>query len=177
MSASTRAPKTIEALRSALRLKDKNSIEALVTATPVTEAFRKYSNRCLSSGSTTKLLPDWKDVDEYLHDKRMSRGLRRKGKTLEEAVDQDCVDKPYELVPHASMFALRIMTFLKSERGEAYDISLEDHAIKHSEDPQFDRCVRIMHLLGFLVNQNRERRGNRVIKVDREGREKKLDMN
>nr|KAI1457915.1 hypothetical protein F4805DRAFT_160284 [Annulohypoxylon moriforme] len=169
MSAPTRAPKTIEQLQSALRLKDKSSAEALIKANPVTEAFRKYSNRCLSSGSTTKLLPDWKDIDDYLLDARTSRAVRRAGKTLKQVVEQDCVGKPYELVPHVSMFALRIMTFLKSQDGRAYDIPLETHAVRFSQDRQFDRCVRIMNLLGFLVNQSREKKANRAIKVDSEG--------
>ncbi|KAI1106383.1 hypothetical protein F4804DRAFT_41600 [Jackrogersella minutella] len=164
MSASAEAPKTIEDLQAVLRLKNKNNTEALVRADPVKEAFRKYSNRCLSSGSTRKQLPDWKDVDEYLLDMRMSHQVRRMGKTLKEVVSQDCMDKPYELLPHASMFALRIMVFLKSEKGEQYDIGLEKHAIRYSEDVSFDRCIRIMSLLGFLVNQNREMKRTREIK-------------
>ncbi|KAI0880102.1 uncharacterized protein GGS22DRAFT_99835 [Annulohypoxylon maeteangense] len=164
MSATAKAPKTIEQLQAALRLKDKSSAEALIKANAVTEAFRKYSNRCLSSGSTIKLLPDWKDVDGYVHDMHMSRAVRRAGKTLKQVVEQDCLAKPYELIPHAAMFALRIMTFLKSKDGEIYDVPLKDNARRSFQDLQFDRCVRIMNLLGFLVNQNRERKANRAVK-------------
>ncbi|KAI1139906.1 hypothetical protein F5Y05DRAFT_335536 [Hypoxylon sp. FL0543] len=162
MSTSARAPKTIEELRDALRLKETREAEALVNFDPVKEAFRKYMNRCLSASSTTKQLPDWKDVDEYLLERRMSRQAREVGVELEKIVDEDCKNRPYELLPHASLFALRIMTFLKSKEGEVYDISLEDHAAGRWEDVQFDRCVRIMALLGFLVNQDRMKKAEEL---------------
>ncbi|KAI1206146.1 uncharacterized protein F4807DRAFT_239132 [Annulohypoxylon truncatum] len=158
MSATDRAPKTIEQLRSALRLEDQSKAEALIQAEPVKEAYRKYANRCLSSSSTTKLLPDWKEVDEYLIELRMRLG----GKTLEEVVEQKCNEQRYELKPHVALFALRIMTFFKSEEGEVYDNPLELHRVRIKEDVSFDRCVRIMNLLGFLVNQNRERQAERA---------------
>ncbi|KAI0112775.1 hypothetical protein F4776DRAFT_667131 [Hypoxylon sp. NC0597] len=168
MSAPAQAPKTIDQLQASLRLQDKSKAEALIKAHPVREAFRKYMNRCLSAGSTKKQLPDWKEVDAYLLEKRMPRTGRVAGKVLEDIVAEDCVNKPYDLLPHASMFALRIMTFLKSEEGEAYDIRLEDHAVRRHGDIQFDRCKRIMKLLGFLVNQNLEMKRNRELEKDRE---------
>ncbi|KAI1780751.1 hypothetical protein F4818DRAFT_435948 [Hypoxylon cercidicola] len=170
MSVPASAPKTIEQLQNTLRLKAKADAEALVKADHVTEAFRMYSNRCLSANSMKLLLPDWKDVDEYLMDKRTSRQVRYMGKTLEGAVTKECFDKPYGLVPHASLFALRIMTFLKSDKGEKYDIILEDRRIKHNSDLSFDRCKRIMALLGFLVHQGRERMRRLNAKRDREMR-------
>lgn len=156
-------PKTIEELQAALRLGSKSDAEALIKADPVTEAARMYLNRCLSSGSTRKQLPDWKHVDIYLQNKRMKVPVRG---TLEQEVAKDCTDKPYELLPHAGMFALRMMDFLISEKGEMYDIPLETDKIRYPRDVQFDRCIRIMDLLGFLVNQNRE--------MKREREEKKM---
>ncbi|KAI1412310.1 hypothetical protein F5Y13DRAFT_45920 [Hypoxylon sp. FL1857] len=153
MSTSTQSPKTMMELQAALRLKYKSDAEALIKAEPVKEAFRKYMNRCLSSGSTTKQLPDWKDVHEHLMVSRPARGI---DKTLNEIIEQQCTDNPYELMPHVSMFALRIMEFIKSAEGEVFDISLEDHPTRRPGDVQFDRCRRIMDLLAFLVNQHRE---------------------
>ncbi|OTA88613.1 hypothetical protein M434DRAFT_122309 [Hypoxylon sp. CO27-5] len=177
MSAPAQAPKTMDQLQAALRLKDKSKAEALLKAHPVKEAFRKYMNRCLSSDSTKRELPDWKKVDEYLLDKRMSASARGAGKVMKEIVAKECMDKAYDPLPHASMFALRIMTFLKSEEGEAYDISLENHSIWHHREVQFDRCKRIMNLLGFLVNQNREMKRNRELKRDRQIQEKMRENN
>ncbi|KAI1400717.1 hypothetical protein F4819DRAFT_359377 [Hypoxylon fuscum] len=172
MSVPGRAPRTIGELQAALRLKDETGAEALVKAAPVKEAFRMYMNRCLSSSSTKQQLADWKDVDEYLLDQRTSRLVRRMSKTLQQVVDDDCFNKPYDLVAHASLFALRIMTFLKSDKGEMYDISLEDHAIRRYEDISFDRCRRIVSLLGYLVHQNGKAKRKAEMKMDQEMKEK-----
>ncbi|KAI0843611.1 hypothetical protein F5Y06DRAFT_291527 [Hypoxylon sp. FL0890] len=163
MSASAQAPKTIDELQAVLRLKEKSQAEALINADPVKEAFRMYMNRCLSASSARRQLPDWKDVDEYLLDKRMSAQARQMGRKLDEIVVEECKNKPYDLLPHATMFALRTMTFLKSQEGEVYDISL-DRPTGRWEYVSFDRCKRIMSLLGFLVNQDRDMKAKELRK-------------
>ncbi|KAL7624606.1 hypothetical protein AAE478_006173 [Parahypoxylon ruwenzoriense] len=158
MSSSTRtSPKTIRELQGALRL-GKADAEALVKSEAVREAFRQYMNRCLSSGSATKKLPDWKEVDDYLHDKRISTRVRRGVKSVEAAVADDCFEQPYELLPHASLFALRVMKFLKSSKGKAYDVDPDESAVMRWQEVEFDLCVRVMNLLAFLVNWNRQMR-------------------
>ncbi|OTA98798.1 hypothetical protein M426DRAFT_17069 [Hypoxylon sp. CI-4A] len=171
MATSPQHPKTIDQLQRELRLKDRLQAQSLVRADAVKEAFRKYMNRCLSAISITKQLPDWKDVDEYLQEKRTSPHVRIMGRRVEELVERDCIDSPYELLYHASLFALRIMTFLRSKTGEKYDISQNHRSIKHNTDLKFDRCVRIMNLLGFLVNQHRETMTERQRKKDRQKKE------
>ncbi|XXG97445.1 hypothetical protein Hte_003746 [Hypoxylon texense] len=156
MSVPASAPKTIEQLQTTLRLKTKADAEALVRSGPVADAFLKYINRCLSAGASKQLLPDWKEVDEYLLEKRLLRRVRIVGKTVEEVVTKETVQKPYDLVPHAALFALRIMTFLKSDKGEKYDVIMEESKIMYQADLSFDRCRRITALLGFLVHQSRE---------------------
>ncbi|KAI4866551.1 hypothetical protein F4820DRAFT_245869 [Hypoxylon rubiginosum] len=168
MSVPASAPKTIEQLQNTLRLKTKADAEALVRTGPVADAFLMYLNRCLSSSAIKQQLPDWKDIDEYLTEKRLLRQKRIVGKTIEEVVTKESVDKPYDLVSHAALFALRIMTFLKSDKGEKYDASLEEHRIKHDADLSFDRCKRIMALLGFLVHQSREATKKLNAKRDKE---------
>ncbi|KAI1381241.1 hypothetical protein F4677DRAFT_120025 [Hypoxylon crocopeplum] len=171
MSASARAPKTIEELHVALRLRHRADAEELIKIDTVKEIFRKYSNRCLSSGSTKLQLPDWKDVDEYLLEVRTSWPVRKMGKTVEEIATQDCSNKPYDLLFHASLFALRIMTFFGSDEGHKYDIILEERRVKCPQDVQYDRCIRIMDLLGFLVNQDREMKREREAKKEQEMKE------
>ncbi|KAK6955677.1 hypothetical protein Daesc_003320 [Daldinia eschscholtzii] len=150
-------PDTVKDLQVALRLKSYRYAEALVKVDDVREAFRLYMNRCLAAaGSLTRELPDWKEVDGYLQQLRLSFVVRSGQKTLREVVDEDCASKPYDLVPHVSMFALRIMDFLRTAEGSRYDVGLSPEVARHPDDVQFDRCIRILHLLGFLVNQDRE---------------------
>ncbi|KAI1769134.1 hypothetical protein GGR53DRAFT_474598 [Hypoxylon sp. FL1150] len=161
MSLPTSAPRTIEHLQKALRLPTQADAEALVKALPVEEAFRMYANRCLSAGSASEeALPDWKDVDAYLLEERMRKRVRLLGhlQTLEDVVAKEAFDRPYDRVRHASLFALRVMTFLKSDEGERYDVLPEKPRIKMAQDLAFDRAVRIMALLGYLVHRGRERR-------------------
>ncbi|KAI6087446.1 hypothetical protein F4821DRAFT_108356 [Hypoxylon rubiginosum] len=157
MSVPTSAPKTIPQLQNTLRLKTQADAEALIKALPVENAFRMYMNRCLSAGSTKQELPDWKDVDEYLQEKRILKRVRLRGQTLEDVVAKEAFEKPYDLVRHASLFALRVKAFLKSDRGEKYDVILDKSQIRQAQDLAFDRIRRIMALLGFLVHQSRER--------------------
>ncbi|KAI0181732.1 hypothetical protein GGR52DRAFT_53326 [Hypoxylon sp. FL1284] len=160
MTAPASAPKTIEQLQEAFRLATRADAEALADAGPVADAFRTYANRCLSSGTVSRQLPDWKDVDGYLTNRRMSPQVRRRATattTLEAVVEADCFDAPYDLVRHASLFALRVAAFLRSDAGEKYDVLIERSRIRRSEDLSFDRCRRIVALLGFCVNRSRER--------------------
>ncbi|KAI2602633.1 hypothetical protein GGR54DRAFT_653714 [Hypoxylon sp. NC1633] len=167
MSAPAKAPKTIEELQIALRLKQKSDAEALVKTDDVKEAYRKYANRCLSSGSTRQELPGWDEVDQYLMDTRLSGRLGRR-QTLEDVVAEDSYNRPHELLPHASLFALRIMAFLKSRKGRQYDVGPGTRRVGADEDLQFDRCVRIMALLAFLVHQSRESKRQREVAAMRE---------
>lgn len=153
MSAPARAPSTIKELQSALRLKHRSDVEALTKSDYVKETFRMYANRCLSSGAIKKELPDWKDVDEYLLEKQTSWSVRSNSQSLEQAVTEESYNNPYDLLSHAALFALRMMTFLRG-KGKKYDVSL-DYATC-PEDVLFDRYMRILNLLGFMVSQNRE---------------------
>ncbi|KAI1653661.1 hypothetical protein F4813DRAFT_247310 [Daldinia decipiens] len=163
-----RHPETVKSLQISLRLKTHRDAEALIEVDEVKEAFRLYMNRCLVATSMTKELPNWKDVDDYLQNLRTSSAVRNKAKTLREAVEEECKSAPYELLPHVSMFALRMMSFLITARGEVYDINLDAEIAKSPEDVQFDRCIRIMHLLGFLVNHDREMRRAREAEKTRQ---------
>ncbi|KAI0901361.1 hypothetical protein F4806DRAFT_451994 [Annulohypoxylon nitens] len=156
MAAPPNAPKTLQELQTALRLTSKNVAGELIKAFPVTEAYRKYANRCLSSGYTNKSLPDWKDVDEYIYDLRALRPPR--GKPLRETVKWHCNNKPFELLPHAALFSLRIVEFFMSEKGARFNVCLQSHKARFPVDRNFDLCKRIMNLLGFLVNQSRARK-------------------
>ncbi|KAI0851944.1 hypothetical protein F5Y00DRAFT_203841 [Daldinia vernicosa] len=163
-----RHPETVKSLQISLRLKTQRDAEALLEVDEVKEAFRLYMNRCLSAASMTRELPDWKHVDDYLQNLRTSSVVRSKAKTLREAVEDECKSAPYELLPHVSMFALRIMSFLVTARGEAFDVNLDAEIAKSPEDIQFDRCIRIMHLLGFLVTRDREARRAREAEKTRQ---------
>ncbi|KAI1802356.1 hypothetical protein F4811DRAFT_405510 [Daldinia bambusicola] len=162
-------PDTVKDLQISLRLKSYRNAEALVQVDDVREAARLFMNRCLGvAGSLTTELPDWKDIDSYLQYVRLSFAVRRAQKTLAEAVDEDCKAKPYDLMPHAALFCLRIMDFLKTPEGAAYDVRLDPLVVRRPEDVQFDRCIRILHLLGFFVNQHRETRRAREAEKIRE---------
>ncbi|KAI1652306.1 uncharacterized protein F4817DRAFT_10336 [Daldinia loculata] len=163
-----RHPETVKSLQISLRLKSRRDAEALIEVDEVKEAFRLYMNRCLTAASMNRELPDWKNVDDYLQSLRTSSVVRNKVKTLKEAVEDECKSAPYELLPHVSMFALRIMSFLTTARGEVFDVILDAEIAKGPEDIQFDRCIRIMHLLGFLVNQDRETRRAREAEKTRQ---------
>ncbi|KAI0010544.1 hypothetical protein F4779DRAFT_616512 [Xylariaceae sp. FL0662B] len=141
MSAPSKAPNTIEGLQESLRLTKKADVEALLKTNDIKEAFRQYRNRCLSSGSTKKLLPDWKAVDEYLQDKLTSRPVRR-GQPLEESVAQACHSHPYELIPHVSLFVLTVTDFLTSSTGKQFDVGLAKHS---PQDAEFDRTYEGLH--------------------------------
>ncbi|KAI1084898.1 hypothetical protein F5B20DRAFT_591925 [Whalleya microplaca] len=148
---SKNTPKTMEELQKCFRLKKKADAEALIKSDYVRECFRKYKNRCMSSGSVQKVLPDWKVVDEYLQDKLATRRVRR-GKTLEECITEECYYQPYELLPHVSLFVVTVTDFLKSSKGKQFDVSLQKYS---RQDAEFDRTMRVMSLLGFLVKQDR----------------------
>ncbi|KAI1091180.1 hypothetical protein F5B19DRAFT_287225 [Rostrohypoxylon terebratum] len=164
MTAPPSAPKTTQELQIALRLDNENSARELINAFPVTEAYRKYANRCLSSGYTNKSLPDWKDVDEYIYDLRASRAPG--GKPLREVVKEHCKNKPFELLPHATLFSLRIVEFFRSEKGIRFNMPLRSHKAQFPLDRNFDLCKRTMILLGFMVNQSRERKERRASELE-----------
>ncbi|KAI1471696.1 uncharacterized protein F4812DRAFT_188921 [Daldinia caldariorum] len=162
-------PDTVKDLQISLRLKSYRNAEALVQVHDVKEAARIFMNRCLgAAGSLTKELPDWKDVDNYMQHVRLSFAVRRAQKTLAQAVDEDCKVKPYDLMPHTALFCLRIMDFLRTAEGGAYDVCLDPLVVRRREDVQFDRCIRILHLLGFFVNQHRETKRAREAEKIRE---------
>ncbi|KAI0130709.1 hypothetical protein F4814DRAFT_140025 [Daldinia grandis] len=161
-------PETVKSLQISLRLKSQRDAEALVEVDEIKEAFRLYMNRCLTAASLTKELPNWKRVNDYLQHLRTWSVVRNKMKTLREAVEDECQSAPYELLPHVSMFALRVMSFLITAQGEAYDVNLDVEIAQCPEDIQLDRCIRIMHLLGFLVNRDREARRAREAEKTRQ---------
>ncbi|KAI1825425.1 hypothetical protein F4861DRAFT_538108 [Xylaria intraflava] len=141
-------------LQESLRLPTEADASALLGADQVRETFRLYRNRCLVSDRRGPAqLPDWKDVDEFLYELQLSAPFRRDagnaGSRLLDYVARLCRDKPFELMPHVAAFVLRVESFLRSPSGAVFDVA---RAGSGSEcDVLFDRYLRIMKLLAFLV--------------------------
>ncbi|KAI0418755.1 hypothetical protein F5X98DRAFT_109321 [Xylaria grammica] len=130
-----------------LRLPGEAETSALLKTDQIREAFRIYRNRCLvSHRSNAALLPDWKDVDAYTYELRLSSEFRRYARErrreaggsaakktkaaktgagaepLDEYLAKICCAKPYVLMPHVAMFMLKVDTFLQSPRGRKFDV-------------------------------------------------------
>ncbi|KAI1506761.1 hypothetical protein F5X99DRAFT_423380 [Biscogniauxia marginata] len=158
----TQTPGTLEELRTSLRLGSSSEAEALLRAWPVKEAFHSFVNRCLSSrGPEPRPIPDWKVVDGYLHEKRLDADVRKgkkkkegEGEALEERVAGECLQRPYEPLPHVAMFVLRMARFMDTEEGGRFDVG--PRRLVKKPGREFDRCVRATQLLGFLLKRHRE---------------------
>ncbi|KAI8958196.1 hypothetical protein F5Y11DRAFT_51489 [Daldinia sp. FL1419] len=152
-------PESIKELQIALRLRRQVDAEDLLKEDAVKEAFRVFMNRCLIvSGSRAIELPNWKEVDDYLETINLSYVVRRGAKTIDSCLQERCTAQPYSLKPHVAQFYRTLSIYLTSTRGEEYDMPLEPEAPGERPKTQFDRCVRIMNLLGFLVDQSRRAR-------------------
>ncbi|KAI0539367.1 hypothetical protein GGR58DRAFT_464753 [Xylaria digitata] len=169
----TSTPKSpsIAYLTKCLRLLGEAETSALLNTDQIREAFRVYRNRCLVSGRyKAALLPDWKDVDAYTYELRLSPEFRRsvrEAKTRSGAMTQAklaaatcpgpyltklCRSKPYVLMPHIAMFVVRVDKFLQSPEGRGFDARKDDGKGSLGwRESQFDRYARIMKILQFLV--------------------------
>ncbi|RWA06674.1 hypothetical protein EKO27_g8435 [Xylaria grammica] len=172
---------SIADLAKRLRLPGEAETSTLLKTDQVREAFRVYRNRCLvSHRSMAALLPDWKDVDAYTYELRLSSEFRRYvrerrrdaggsaakktkaaetgAEPLDEYLAKICCAKPFVLMPHVAMFMLRVDTFLQSPRGRKFDVprrSVQGGKVSSGglggRESQFDRYARIMKILEFLV--------------------------
>ncbi|KAF2968465.1 hypothetical protein GQX73_g5093 [Xylaria multiplex] len=166
---STPKPPSVAHLTKCLRLPGEAETEALLSTDQIREAFRVYRNRCLVSGRfKAAQLPDWKDVDAYTYELRLSSEFRRwareaKARSSAQAktaatvcpgpyLAKLCRSKPYVLMPHVAMFVLGVDKFLQSPEGCGFDASRDDGKGSLSRrESQFDRYARIMKILQFLV--------------------------
>ncbi|RYP63419.1 hypothetical protein DL769_006958 [Monosporascus sp. CRB-8-3] len=147
-------PKSMGDLRARFGLKDNSDAEALLKAWPIKEAFHYYLNRCLSNQRTViKELPEWQEVDQYLLDMRMMPRAKRKDRSLEELVEEECFNAPYQLMPHVALFVLRAESFLQSDEGTRFEIASRKYDTK--QEKEFDRRWRSIDLLYFLVGRHR----------------------
>jgi hypothetical protein len=139
-----KVPDTFEDLQNSLNLAEESYARQLVKAKPVEEAFRQYHNRYLKSKATSpEKLEDWKLVDAYIYEARL------RSKTPEIYMQCVCRSEPYNGLPHIALFVWRVMQFLKSEEGKRFD--RPSTSVKMEFDRDFERCQRIVSLLGFLL--------------------------
>ncbi|KAI0121706.1 hypothetical protein BJ170DRAFT_133676 [Xylariales sp. AK1849] len=143
-------PETLQDLQNSFKLAKVSDARALIEIDAVKESFRQYLNRYLKSETTTaEDLDDWKVIDDYLYEVRLHH--KRPG---EYAADQ-CLHQPYARRPHVALFVLRIMRFLKSKKGELFDVP--GVRGEHGDDRDFERCRRSVQLLGFLLKQKQSK--------------------
>lgn len=146
-----RSPRTIDELRGRFSLRKDSHAELLLQAWPIKDAFYHYLNRCLSTQRTDPLeLPEWKEVDEYLHEML----TRPRSKPLEKHIEDQCARLPFELLPHMALFVLRAESFLQSDEGRAFDVASKKYVSRHGSELEFDRRWRCTDLLGFLVHRH-----------------------
>ncbi|KAI1753162.1 hypothetical protein F4782DRAFT_498522 [Xylaria castorea] len=154
-------------LGKSLRLSSEAETQALLKNHQLTEAFRLYRNRCLvSDRSCAACFPDWQDVDTYLYELRLStefrQYVRKQSKTadpnvapLDDYLAKLCLCGPYVLMPHVSMFVLRVNGFLESREGQRFDVCRDaGTGDEERRERVFDRYSRIMKILTFLVSRH-----------------------
>ncbi len=149
-----KALETMEELRDCFGLREISKAEALIKAWPIKEAFHYYLNRCLSAERiVSEKLPEWKEVDEYLLEKKMTPLKTRGEKSTQRLVEEACSSSPFEPMPHVALFVLRAESFLQTGEGGVFDIASKKY--DNREHREFDRRQRSMDLLSFLVRRYR----------------------
>lgn len=180
----TPTPKTRAELETALRLSAADT-SALLSEDRVRTAYRKYRRRIppslslslsLSTSAPTSssgpALPDWKDVDAFLYQLRLSpevrdleKGMRlTRGAALQlrlaalcrRGVEGDEADDMPLLLPHVGLFVLRFCAFLDLERGGRFDVGGcggggERDGGGGDAEREFRRCRRGVLVLAYMV--------------------------
>jgi hypothetical protein len=138
----------------ALDMPDWKDVDAWLYELKTDPEVRRYLRQ---SASTSTPTPTSKSATSDEGGKgEAKRGTQGGVKTLENYLASICRDKPYELMPHVAMFALRVGAFLMSEKGARFDVGKGAGEGSVSKgglggEREFDRALRIMKILGFLV--------------------------
>ncbi|KAK9776259.1 hypothetical protein SCAR479_07165 [Seiridium cardinale] len=138
-------PETLEDIQNMFRLPSPAEARELIHAEPIQHAFRQYLNRYMRSATTQpELLDDWKTVDDYLYTTKIEH------KNSEQYMDEQCIRRPYDRLPHVALFVAKVMIFLKSE-GRCFDSA--SVRWEQESDRDFGRCKRAVALLRFFLRR------------------------
>ncbi|KAK6209002.1 hypothetical protein LQW54_006750 [Pestalotiopsis sp. IQ-011] len=158
-------PTPLEQIQKTFKLPSLSETRDLVRAGPIQDAFRQYLNRYLCSHRSHLDPPeDWQAIDAHIFAARITF------RDPEAHIADQCGRRPYERLPHAALFVLRVMRFLASDGGARFDGPSVRWEQKGDRD--FARCKRGLELLGFLVRQHALRAGQgpgKKLVVGREG--------
>ncbi|KAM0812140.1 hypothetical protein AB5N19_14457 [Seiridium cardinale] len=138
-------PETLEDIQNMFRLPSPAEARELIHAEPIQHAFRQYLNIYMRSATTQpELIDDWKTVDDYLYTTKIEH------KNSEHYMDEQCIRRPYDRLPHVALFVAKVMIFLKSE-GRCFDSA--SVRWEQEGDRDYGRCKRAVALLRFFLQQ------------------------
>jgi hypothetical protein len=144
---------SLEHIQKTFRLSDSEETRELIHASPIQEAFRQYLNRYLRShrAHLEERPEDWKAVDEHIFVARITF------RDPESHLQSQCRSRPYDRLPHAALFVMRVMRFLSSTEGARFD----GPGVRQEQgcDRDFARCKRGLELLCSLLKQHADRVG------------------